>query len=226
MTKIGKPMLFCPPHPPLQLGPRDAVVVGRSRKCDLRLPGTDASRRHAEISGSAQGFTLLDLGSTNGTYVNGQRVRECVLQPGDQIEIGASLITFCQVGGGLENIEFERDTEKTTTRERPTSGQVFGGDLAEIPPCAVLQILQMGRKSGLLGIEFEEGVGRLWLSDGAPVHAETKRHSGFDAAMEIATAMVGRFTFRSHEEPPEITIKASVTELLLEASRVLDEERL
>ena len=44
-------MLFCPPHPPLQLGPRDAVVVGRSRSCDLRLPGSDASRRHAEITG-------------------------------------------------------------------------------------------------------------------------------------------------------------------------------
>jgi hypothetical protein len=226
MTTIGKPMLFCPPHPPLQLGPRDTVVVGRSRRCDLRLPGTDASRRHAEIAGSAQGFTLVDLGSTNGTYVNGERVRECVLQPGDQIEIGASLITFCQVGGGLENIGLERETEQTATLERPALGHVFEGDLAEIPPCAVLQILQMGNKSGLLGIEFEQGFGRLWLSDGAPVHAETKRHSGFDAAMEIATATTGRFTFRPHEEPAEVTIRASVTELLLEASRVLDEERL
>ncbi len=224
MTKIGKPMLFCPPHPPLQLGPRDAVVVGRSRSCDLRLPGSDASRRHAEITGGAQGFTLFDLGSTNGTYVNGERVRERVLQPGDQIEIGASLITFCHVGGGLENIEFERETEKTTSRERPATGQVFEGDLSEIPPCAVLQILQMGGKTGLLGIEFEEGVGRLWLSNGAPVHAETKRHSGFDAAMAIATATVGRFTFPPHEAPAEITIEALVTELLLEASRVLDEE--
>ena len=225
MTKIGKPMLFCPPHPPLQLGPRDTVVMGRSRSCDLRLPGNDASRRHAEITGSAQGFTLFDLGSTNGTYVNGERVREHALQPGDQVEIGASLITFCQVGGGLENIDFECEDEKTTVVERPATGQVFEGDLAEVPPYAVLQILQMGGKSGLLGIEFEEGVGRLWLSNGAPVHAETKHHSGFDAAIAIASATVGRFTFQCHEEPPEFTIEASVTELLLEASRVLDEER-
>jgi pSer/pThr/pTyr-binding forkhead associated (FHA) protein len=192
----------------------------------LRLPGSDASRRHAEISGGARGFTLRDLGSTNGTYVNGERIREHLLQRGDQIEIGASLITFCQVGGGLENIELERATEQTTAQERPATGQVFEGDLSEIPPGAVLQILQMGGKSGLLGIEFAEGVGRLWLSDGAPVHAETTRHSGFDAAMEIATATVGRFTFQPHERPAEITIKASVMELLLEASRILDEEHL
>jgi hypothetical protein len=219
-------MLFCPPHAPLQLGPRQAVVVGRSRKCDLRLPGSDASRRHAEITGGPNGFTLTDLGSTNGTYVNGDRVREHLLQPGDQIEIGASLITFCQVGGGLESIGLEQETEEATTRERPATGQVFEGDLAEIPPCAVLQILQMGGKSGLLETEFEEGVGRLWLVDGAPVHAETKRHSGFDAAMEISTATVGRFTFQPNEESAQVTIRASVTELLLEASRVLDEEHL
>jgi hypothetical protein len=225
MTKIGRPMLFCPPHPPLQLGPRDTVIVGRSRSCDLRLPGSDASRRHAEIRGGARGFTLVDLGSTNGTLVNGERVREHTLQPGDQIEIGASLITFCQVGGGLENIEVERQTEKTTVIERPATGQVFEGDLSEIPPCAVLQILQTGGKSGLLTIEFEGGVGRLWLADGDPVHAETKLQLGFDAGIEIASATAGRFTFQPHEEPAEFTIQASVTELLLEASRVLDEER-
>ena len=109
--------------------------------------------------------------------------------------------------------------------ERPATGQVFEGDLAEIPPCAVLQILQTGGKSGLLRIEFEEGVGQLWLANGEPVHAETKRHVGFDAGIEIATATAGRFTFQPHEEPPEFTIQASVTELLLEASRVLDEDR-
>ena len=166
MTKISTPMLFCPPQPPIQLGPRDTVIIGRSRSCDLRLGGTDASRRHVEITGNAEGFTLFDLGSTNGTFVNGERVQEHALKPGDRIEIGASTITFCHVGGGLENMGLDSDSEKTMLVERPSATQVFEGELAEIPAFAVLQILEMGRKSGLLQCESEDSVGRLWLSDG------------------------------------------------------------
>jgi hypothetical protein len=223
MTRIGKPMLFCPPHPPVALGQRDTVAIGRSRSCDLRLPGGDASRRHAEISGGPNGFTLVDLGSTNGTYVNGQRVQKHLLRPGDRIEIGNSMITFCEVGGGLENVGLDRDRERTIQVERPAGAQVFEGDLAEIPPFAVLQMLEMGKKSGLLSIEADQATGRLWLAHGAPIHAETKRCSGFDAAIEIVNFTGGRFTFRPHEDAAERTIEASVTELLLEASRMLDE---
>ena len=225
MTRIGKPMLFCPPHPPVALGPRDTVSIGRSRGCDLRLPGGDASRRHAEIAGGPDGFTIADLGSTNGTFVNDQRIQKHALQPGDRIEIGNNVITFCQVGGGLENVGLERDRERTIQVERPIGAQVFEGELAEIPPFAVLQMLEMGSKSGLLSIEADQANGRLWLAHGTPIHAETKLHSGFDAAIEIVNFTGGRFTFQPHEDVAEHTIEASVTELLLEASRILDEER-
>jgi len=216
-------MLFCPPDAPLQLRPRNTVVLGRSRSCDLRVGGGDASRRHAEIIGDADGFMLRDLGSTNGTLVNGERVGEHRLAAGDRIEIGATMITFCEVGGGLENLGVDADTEKTILTERPTSNQVFEGELAEIPPFAVLQMLEMGRKTGLLQFDSVAGVGKLWLSKGEPVHAETKNQSGFDAAISIVNATTGRFTFQPHEAPDEQTIEASVTELLLEASRALDE---
>jgi pSer/pThr/pTyr-binding forkhead associated (FHA) protein len=223
MTLLGKPMLFCPPYPPLTLGARDTVVVGRSRSCDLRLGGTDASRRHAEITGGSKGFVVFDLGSTNGTYVNGKRVQEHSLQPGDKIEIGSSTITFCQVGGGFEEMDLEQDSEQTIMVERPAAGQIFEGDLAEIPPFAVLQILEMGRKTGKLRCDSDKGVGDIWLSEGSPIHAETKSHSGFDAAIEIVTTTSGRFSFMSAEAPETRTIEASVTELLLEASRAEDE---
>jgi hypothetical protein len=223
MLKIATPMLFCPPEAPVQIGPRSTVSMGRSRSCDLRLPGSDSSRRHAEITGGPNGFTLYDLGSTNGTFVNGEQVQKCLLRPGDRIQIGSSTITFCQVGGGLENMGVDHDTEQTILMERPAGGQVFEGELSEIPPFAILQILEMGRKSGLLQCDSEDGTGRLWLARGMPIHADTKTQTGFDAAIAIVHATTGRFTFSPQSDPPERTIEASVTELLLEASRALDE---
>jgi hypothetical protein len=100
---------------------------------------------------------------------------------------------------------------------------VFRGDLAEIPPFAVLQILEMGRKTGLLQIDSDATPGKLWLRGGDPIHAETVDQVGFDAAVSLVHASLGRFTFEPQTTVPEATIDASVTQLLLEASRQLDE---
>jgi len=217
-------MLFFPPLPPVQLRPQASCVIGRSRSCNLRLPSSDASRRHAEILAGRDGFVLRDLRSTNGTFVNGERVEERTLRPGDRIQIGGDTITFCQVEAPTERAAPTIGEEKTIMIERPALGQMFQGDLAEIPVFAVLQILEMGRKTGVLLIDSEQGPGKLWLCAGAPTHAETKLQKGFDAAVTVVNMSTGRFTFEPLQEAPERTIQASVTELLLEASRLLDEE--
>jgi Domain of unknown function (DUF4388)/FHA domain len=213
-------MLFAPPQPPVSLPREGTVVLGRSRECEVRLPDADTSRRHAKIVCSAGRFVLHDLGSTNGTFVNGERVGERELSPGDHLQIGANSVTFCQVAGGLDQPD---DSAQTVLFERSLSGEVFRGDLAEIPPFAVLQILEMGRKTGLLRIESETTPGRLWLRGGDPIHAETKSQIGFDAAVALVNAAVGRFAFEPHAPLPVATIEASVTHLLLEAARQLDE---
>ena len=223
MAYIDSPMLFLPPRPPVQVSPDRSLAIGRSRNCDLRLSSSDASRRHAEICFTADGYVVRDLGSTNGTFVNGEQVREHVLQPGDRIQIATSTITFCQVASEPEVPDPAHTDEKTVLSERPASGEVFQGDLAEIPPFAVLQILEMGRKTGVVQIDCEEGLGRLWLIDGCPVHGETKSQKGFDAAMALVNSTAGRFSFEPEVRPDETTIEATVTELLLEASRALDE---
>ena len=95
-------MLFLPPRPPVALPARGCCVLGRSRSCDLTLTSPDASRRHAEIAAEGGRFLLRDLGSTNGTWVNGERVGERVLESGDRIDIGGEILTFCEVDAGLE----------------------------------------------------------------------------------------------------------------------------
>ncbi|RDI75617.1 Protein of unknown function (DUF2662) [Gaiella occulta] len=71
-----------------------SVVIGRSREADIRLADVNVSRRHAEIVQEGATYWLVDLGSTNGTDVNGRRVTRAKLADGDRITIGATDIVF------------------------------------------------------------------------------------------------------------------------------------
>jgi hypothetical protein len=70
------------------------LSVGRLPECTITLGDPNVSRRHAEIRPSGAGYRLVDLGSTNGTFVNGVRVTERELVDGDVITFGATAITF------------------------------------------------------------------------------------------------------------------------------------
>ncbi|WP_305775554.1 FhaA domain-containing protein [Pseudonocardia sp. N23] len=69
-------------------------VIGRGQESHFRLPDTGVSRRHLEISWDGQAATLSDLGSTNGTTVNGSPVQSCQLSDGDMIRVGHSSLVF------------------------------------------------------------------------------------------------------------------------------------
>lgn len=70
------------------------VTVGRLGESTLMLDDRNVSRNHAEIRPQGTGFALVDLGSTNGTRVNGERVSERQLRDGDLLEFGAIAIRF------------------------------------------------------------------------------------------------------------------------------------
>src|SRR5918998_3489709 len=68
---------------------RDMTVIGRREDCDLRIPLGEVSRKHCRMVRDGDTLRLEDLGSSNGTYLNGQRVeRDAVLSPGDSIQVG------------------------------------------------------------------------------------------------------------------------------------------
>jgi hypothetical protein len=71
-----------------------SVVIGRSRECDLRIADDNASRRHAEVVQEGTSYLVVDLGSTNGTELNGRRITREKLADGDRITIGATDIVF------------------------------------------------------------------------------------------------------------------------------------
>jgi FHA domain-containing protein len=72
----------------------DRVVLGRSRECDIRLDDANVSRRHAEVRQEDDGFWVVDLGSTNGTEVNGKRIDRVRLSDGDRITLGSTDVGF------------------------------------------------------------------------------------------------------------------------------------
>jgi len=86
MLAVGARRMLLPP---------DGGVVGRSHECDVVLEDAGISRRHAEIRPRAEGWTVADLGSTNGVLLNGRPVRdEQPLHAGDKLELGSTEIVF------------------------------------------------------------------------------------------------------------------------------------
>jgi len=71
-----------------------SATIGRLSECDVVVDDPGASRQHATIRRTGSGFLLTDLGSTNGTLVNDQSVQEHVLQDGDRITIGETVLEF------------------------------------------------------------------------------------------------------------------------------------
>jgi pSer/pThr/pTyr-binding forkhead associated (FHA) protein len=74
----------------------DVVSVGRDPGSDIFLNDITVSRRHARIERATGGFTLVDVGSLNGTYVNGERVDRRLLVSEDEIQIGKFRLVFCE----------------------------------------------------------------------------------------------------------------------------------
>ncbi|MBI1337633.1 MAG: FHA domain-containing protein [Phycisphaera sp.] len=69
---------------------KDRTLLGRTNNCDLRIPLSSVSRQHCEIRLDTAGhqLTAKDLGSSNGTFLNGSRIQEAILNAGDEIQVG------------------------------------------------------------------------------------------------------------------------------------------
>ena len=75
--------------------PAAGGTIGRSRDCDIVLQDAGISRRHAEVRASSQGWTIVDLGSTNGVLLNGRQVHGVQpLAPGDRLGLGSTEAVF------------------------------------------------------------------------------------------------------------------------------------
>lgn len=87
----------------------EKTILGRRQDCHLRIPTRDVSRQHCELLVDGTKLTVRDMGSSNGTFVNGKRIAETSLKPGDRLRVGP--VTFVvQVDGKPASIAPEKDT--------------------------------------------------------------------------------------------------------------------
>ena len=73
---------------------RTQTTVGRTPDCDIFLDDVTVSRRHAIVARGANGFTIEDLGSLNGTFLNRHRIEKADLENGDELQIGKYRLIF------------------------------------------------------------------------------------------------------------------------------------
>jgi pSer/pThr/pTyr-binding forkhead associated (FHA) protein len=106
---------------PLRAG---KILIGRQEDCQLRIPSAQVSRHHCEVVTGGSGVRIRDLGSSNGTYVNGQKVEEAELEAGDVIALG-SMLFVVRIDGDPASIdpeELSRRVQSASTAAAEASG--------------------------------------------------------------------------------------------------------
>lgn len=102
----------------------DVVRIGRDRSAAIQLSDGEVSRRHAEIRRCTDGYQVVDLDSSNGTFVNGSRVRDRVLRPGDKVRVGRTVMVFADPSGprgeSLDSVNI------TSRRSDESSARIVG----------------------------------------------------------------------------------------------------
>jgi hypothetical protein len=136
------------------------VLVGKSAMCTLRLSDHEVSRRHASFRIEGHAIVVADLGSTNGTFVNGVAVREAALTGGEAIRIGRSVISV--VRGAPSAVTLTNDT---------AFGRLMGGSTVMRRLYPVLHSLAAADRPILL--EGESGVGKELCAE--ELHAHSSR---------------------------------------------------
>ena len=76
------------------------AVIGRSKDADIQVSDPNVSRRHAEVRQEGAAYWVVDLDSTNGTEINGRRLKRAKLRPGDTITVGSTELVFRREAGG------------------------------------------------------------------------------------------------------------------------------
>jgi len=205
------------------------IIVGRSSELDMVLVEDMVSRRHAKIVVNGDQVVIQDLGSTNGTFVNGERIKKMALNDGDRVLIGTSIIKLVTADPGSlkDTRSTAQDLEEVAAHRRSTQGRSMSGAIDEVPLPDLLQLFGSSRKTGVLVIKTDTDVGKVYLEKGSIVYASVNDSPAFSPEKSVFRILAWRHgTF--YLEPSEHVevdnrVDMIVEATLMEGMRIVDE---
>ena len=203
------------------------IIVGRSSDLDMVLVEDMVSRKHARIAMQGEQIWIEDLGSTNGTFVNGEKIKRARLKEGDRVLIGTSILKVISGDAPRDATEAKRELENVAQARRTSQQRTMSGSIEEVPLPDLLQLFGTSKKSGVLVIRTEDDVGRIHLKKGNVAYAiinDLDDVQPLKSLYRMLTWQKGLFDLDPPEErefPSEMN--TSVQELLMDGMRQLDE---
>jgi len=205
------------------------IVVGRSSELDMVLVEDMVSRKHARIIMQQDQIWIEDLGSTNGTFVNGEKIKRSRLKEGDRILIGTSILKVLGGNGSrAENADAAKRDLENVAAARPTQARTMSGSIEEVPLPDLLQLFSTAKKSGVLVVRTDtDDVGKIFLRKGDIYYALINDLDDVlptKCIFRMLTWQKGLFDLEPSDErtfPNEMNL--SVQEVLMEGLRQLDE---
>jgi pSer/pThr/pTyr-binding forkhead associated (FHA) protein len=210
---------------------RGEVLIGRTTDLDLVLVEDMVSRKHAKLTIENESLTIMDLGSTNGTFVNGEKIKRREVKDQDRILIGTSIIKVVhasQLSGDSDAADvgaIKQKMEELGSRAPRTAA--MSGDLGEVPLPDLLQLFATNRKSGILVIHGPHS-GKVFLHLGQLECASVGDGTELKPMKALCRMLgwsSGSFQFDPYEEGltfPE-KFQGSTESILIEALRQTDE---
>lgn len=212
------------------LVPGKEIHIGRSNDLDMVLAEDMVSRKHARIAFQGDDIFIEDLASTNGTFVNGEKIKRSKLREGDRVLIGTSIlkVVISEPVRRTSEEQARRDMEIVAAHRRTSQVRSMSGSIEEIPLPDLLQLLGTSKKSGVLVIRTEEDViGRIYMRKGlvyfASINDMDEIHP-FKSVFRMLSWTNGLFDL----EPPDERTFANpldmpVQGVLMEGMRQMDE---
>jgi hypothetical protein len=219
--------LHCEPLPPIPLGPKRVVTMGRGADCDLVLPHSTVSRVHAQIRMLGRQLVLEDK-SRFGTFLNSRQVSSAQIELGDRLTIGPYEIKILSPEAGSSHEphgEETRPLDLSPFRKGLENAELIGS-LERISLAEILQGFEFNGKTGTLKVTATDHEGFLVVREGQPLFAVLGEQRDDDAVLTMLDFKEGSFAFWSEEQQGERTMTCKLTHLLLEHSRRQDERSL
>jgi hypothetical protein len=204
------------------------IIVGRSSDLDMVLVEDMVSRKHARIAMAEDQIWIEDLGSTNGTFVNGEKIKRARLKEGDRVLIGTSILKVIAGDGMRENDAPQPPALEAVAAQRSRSqGKTMSGSIEEVPLPDLLQLFSTSKKTGVLVVQTDDDVGRIFMRKGTLYYAlinDLTDVPPMKSIFRMLTWVKGTFELDPPDErtfPNEMDM--SVQEVLMEGLRQIDE---